>query len=104
NFNFDQAEIRPVSRVVLDAAIDALRRYPNLRVEVAGHTDSTGDATYNQALSERRARAVADYLVSKGIAASRLRVAGYGEGRPIADNSTRGGRAQNRRTELNILP
>lgn len=102
-FTFDRAEISGVSRVVLDAGIDALSRYPNLRIEISGHTDSTGDASYNQGLSERRARAVADYMISKGIAASRLRVVGYGEGQPIADNSTHDGRAQNRRTELKIL-
>jgi OOP family OmpA-OmpF porin len=91
----------PGSIEILDQAVDVLSRYPNIRVEVAGHTDSTGPDGYNQGLSERRARVVYDYLVGKGVDASRLAgPTGYGEGRPIDTNDTKEGRQRNRRTEL----
>ncbi len=80
-----------------------LQRYPDLKVEVAGHTDSIGTDAYNQGLSERRAKAVYDYLTSNGVDASRLQgPVGYGESRPIDTNETAEGRAKNRRTELNV--
>lgn len=78
--------------------VDRLRE--SRLIEVAGHADSTGPAEYNMGLSLRRANAVRDYLVSKGVEADRLVVRGYGESRPTADNSTREGRAKNRRVEL----
>jgi OOP family OmpA-OmpF porin len=71
-----------------------------LVVEVAGHTDSVGTDSYNQGLSERRAQAVVNYLVAKGINASRFKARGYGESEPVADNATDEGRAENRRVEL----
>ena len=84
-------------------ATEILKRYPDLRVEVAGHTDSVGTAAYNQGLSERRAKAVYDYLTSNGIDSSRLAgPVGYGLTRPIDTNETKEGRARNRRTELNV--
>jgi outer membrane protein OmpA-like peptidoglycan-associated protein len=103
NFAFDSAEITSESEVILDAAADSLKESPGVRVEVAGHTDSTGPEAYNEGLSKRRAQAVFDYLTGQGIDASRLDAAGYGESRPVADNGTRDGRAQNRRVELNVL-
>jgi OOP family OmpA-OmpF porin len=103
NFAFDSAEITPESEVILDTAVEALKESSEVRIEVAGHTDWTGTDSYNQGLSERRAKAVADYLSRQGVGASRLRVVGYGETRPVADNSLRDGRAQNRRVELNVL-
>lgn len=109
NFGFDQHTITSDSRSTLDEAAEILRRYPELKVEVAGHTDSIGSEQYNQQLSERRASAVYDYLVQKGIDRSRLSgPTGYGETRPIAPNTNADGsdnpqgRAQNRRTELNV--
>jgi OOP family OmpA-OmpF porin len=88
---------------ILDEAVAVLAKYPELRVEVAGHTDSKGKDDYNQNLSERRAKTVYDYLTSKGIDASRLvGPNGYGEARPIDTNETDEGRANNRRTELNV--
>jgi OOP family OmpA-OmpF porin len=102
NFAFDSARIEPEFEPVLDVAADELRANPDVRVEVAGHTDSTGADDYNQALSERRANSVVDYLVSKGIDRSRLEPAGSGESQPVADNGTPDGRAQNRRVELNV--
>ncbi|MCD9029703.1 OmpA family protein [Luteimonas sp. BDR2-5] len=109
NFDFDRSTLRPDAVAILNEAVEILRRYPELRVEVAGHTDSKGTEQYNQALSERRAKAVYDYLTSNGIDASRLvGPVGYGESRPIAPNTNADGsdnpegRARNRRTELNV--
>lgn len=109
NFDFDRDELRSDAVVILDEAIQILRQNPDLRVEVAGHTDSIGSDTYNQQLSERRAAAVYDYLTSQGIDSSRLEGPhGYGESRPIAPNvnddgsDNPDGRARNRRTELNV--
>jgi OOP family OmpA-OmpF porin len=74
-----------------------------VRVEVAGHTDSRGNDSYNLKLSQRRAESVRDYLISMGIESSRLTARGYGESQPVATNSTEGGRAQNRRVVLRRL-
>lgn len=91
------------SIAILDQAIDTLQRYPNVTVELQGHTDSIGSDAYNQGLSERRAQIVHDYLVGNGIGADRITdVEGYGESQPIATNETKEGRAQNRRTELAV--
>lgn len=109
NFDFDKSTLRPDAVSILGEAAEILKRYPDLRVEVAGHTDSKGTDAYNQKLSERRATAVYDYLTSQGVAASRLTgPIGYGESRPIAPNTNADGsdnpegRAKNRRTELNV--
>lgn len=103
NFDFDKATLRPDAITILDEAASILQKYPQLRVEVAGHTDAVGAENYNQGLSERRARAVYDYLAGKGIDASRMvGPTGYGEARPIDSNDTAEGRARNRRTELNV--
>jgi OOP family OmpA-OmpF porin len=102
NFDFDKAEIRPQDSVVLDAGAEVLNENPEVQVEVAGHTDSTGPETYNQGLSEARARAAVDYLVEKGVDRERLRPVGYGETQPVADNGTSEGRAENRRVEFVI--
>jgi OOP family OmpA-OmpF porin len=109
NFDFDKSTLRPDAVAILNEAIEILKRYPDLKVEVAGHTDSIGTDAYNQGLSERRARAVYDYLTSNGIDAARLvGPNGYGESRPIAPNTNPDGsdnpegRALNRRTELNV--
>src|SRR5690606_34329475 len=88
NFDFDKSTLRPDAVSILNEAIEILKRYPELRVEVAGHTDSKGTDAYNQSLSERRARAVYDYLASNGIDSSRMvGPTGYGESRPIAPNT-----------------
>jgi OOP family OmpA-OmpF porin len=101
-FHHDSAELRDQSTAVLDATADTLMSNPGVHVEIAGHTDGQGDAAYNQGLSQRRADAVKDYLVSRGVNASRLSASGYGETQPVADNNTAEGRAQNRRVELRI--
>jgi OOP family OmpA-OmpF porin len=109
NFDYDKSNLRPDAVQILSEATEILKRYPELKVEVAGHTDSKGTDAYNQALSERRAKAVYDYLTSNGIDAARLQGPnGYGESRPIAPNTNPDGsdnpegRAKNRRTELNV--
>jgi OOP family OmpA-OmpF porin len=102
NFDFDKSDIRPDAAVILDEAASILNESPGVRVEVSGHTDATGADDYNQGLSERRARSVAEYLSGKGVSADRLDTTGYGESKPVADNATRDGRAQNRRVELNV--
>jgi OOP family OmpA-OmpF porin len=109
NFDFDKSTLRPDAIAILNEAAEILKRYPELKVEVAGHTDSIGSDAYNQGLSERRARAVYDYLTSNGVDASRMSGPnGYGESRPIAPNTNEDGsdnpegRARNRRTELNV--
>ena len=89
---------------VLDKVSSTLVQYDQTMVEVAGHTDSTGSAAYNQALSERRAQSVAAYLTSRGVRGARLMVGGDGENHPLASTDTPEGRQQNRRVELTIVP
>ncbi|NRA02434.1 MAG: OmpA family protein [Myxococcales bacterium] len=103
HFDFDRAAIKPEAEAVLFQAAEILKRNPELRIQVAGYTDSTGSAVYNQGLSERRASAVKGWLVTHGIAPGRLDSVGYGESMPVADNTTEAGRIQNRRVELNVL-
>jgi outer membrane protein OmpA-like peptidoglycan-associated protein len=103
-FATDSSAISPAFRTTLDQIAQSLRDYPNSLIDVYGHTDSTGSDTYNQGLSERRARAVADYLSMRGVAASRIRWQGYGETQPIASNDSEQGRSQNRRVEIKIVP
>jgi outer membrane protein OmpA-like peptidoglycan-associated protein len=84
----------------IDRLAQFMRDYPERSVRIEGHTDSAGDDQANQQLSERRAAAVRDALVARGIDAARIETAGYGEARPIAGNDTPGGRQQNRRIEV----
>lgn len=102
-FDNDSAALRADAMVVLDDAVTALKRYPGIKVEIAGHTDSLSEDAHNLQLSQNRAKAVMDYFVSKGIPAGNLSAKGYGEAQPIADNNTESGRAQNRRVELRVL-
>ncbi len=88
---------------ILDAMTAIFKEYPEANFSIGGHTDSVGSAKSNQLLSERRANAVRDYLISNGIAADRLTAAGYGEEKPIDSNKTRAGRANNRRVEVNLV-
>jgi OOP family OmpA-OmpF porin len=99
-FDNDQASLRSDAIAILDRAAFTLQQWGNVKVEVAGHTDSWSDDAHNLNLSQRRAETVRAYLVSRGVAADRLSARGYGESRPIADNATEIGRAQNRRVEL----
>jgi len=100
HFDFDKAKIRPEDMPVLDEAAEILRSHPDMRVEVNGYTDAIGSYAYNLRLSKRRAAAVVNYLVGKGIASDRLIPQGFGKTNFVATNKTAEGRAQNRRVEL----
>lgn len=100
NFDYDKATLRPEAAATLDQMAETLKEWGDIKVEVAGHTDSRGRDAYNQRLSARRANAVRDYLIGKGIDADRLSAKGYGESMPVADNNTEEGRYKNRRVEL----
>jgi outer membrane protein OmpA-like peptidoglycan-associated protein len=100
NFDFDKATIRQEDLPNIDKDVATLEQWGKVNIEVAGHTDSRGSDAYNIKLSQRRAEAVRDYLISKGIAADRLSAKGYGESQPVADNATDEGRFKNRRVEL----
>ena len=106
NFNFDKATLRPDAIAILNEAVEILKRYPDLRVEVAGHTDLCGKDTYNQSLSQRRSQVVYDYMTSNGIDSGRLAGPnGYGESRPLvqtAQTTPECKNETNRRTELNV--
>ena len=99
-FDFDSAKIRPDAIPILDKAVAWLNEFPTVKGVIEGHTDSRGSEEYNQGLSERRAKAVYDYLVDKGINKFRLTYKGYGESRPVATNETDEGRQLNRRIVL----
>jgi len=103
HFEINKAYLRKESLNILDTIISQLKKQPSIKIEVRGHTDSSGGKAYNQRLSERRADAVAEYMIKKGISPERLNSVGYGETRPIASNKTRKGRKKNRRTEFFIL-
>lgn len=100
NFDNDKATLRPEAISILDQAAAILKEWGDVKVEVAGHTDSNNSDAYNLRLSQRRAYAVRNYLIDKGVPAERLTARGYGESRPIADNATEEGRFKNRRVEL----
>jgi len=100
-FAFDRAELQPQATAVLAPLASALTG-DGPPIEVDGHTDSLGSDAYNQALSQRRAAAVARYLTTHGVNAARLRVHGHGEREPVADNATKPGRAHNRRVEIRL--
>ena len=103
-FAFDQATIQPQFYGALNNVAATLQQYPSSYIDVVGHTDSTGDLNYNQRLSEARAGAVAQYLVSRGVNPARIQSYGLGETRPIASNDTAAGQQANRRVELIITP
>ena len=108
-FDFDKYNLRPESFVELDRVVGFLNDYPNIEIEMSAHTDSKGADDYNMLLSDNRARSVREYIVSKGIAATRIISQGYGESKPVADNSNADGtdnpegRQLNRRVEFKIL-
>lgn len=102
-FEFDQAYLKKESLNILDGMIKAMKMNRGLKLEVRGHTDSVGERRYNMKLSERRSDAVVEYMVKNGISPERLKSAGLGPDRPIADNKTAEGRKKNRRTEFFVL-
>ncbi len=102
-FETNKAEIRSSSRPTLDDAVKVLKDFPDVRIEISGHTDSQGDRDHNVDLSKRRAEAVKQYMVDKGIDASRIETAGFGPDVPVDTNDTKAGRANNRRIEFKLL-
>ena len=103
-FPFDSAALRSDLQADIRTVGRSLLQYPNTTVQVLGHTDSDGDASYNQKLSLRRAQAVSSVLVAEGVPSSRIQSIGRGEDQPIASNLTAEGKQQNRRVEIVILP
>ncbi len=103
-FEHDSAAILPQSHSLLDEVASVLADNPQIeQVQVEGHTDNTGQATYNRGLSNHRAKSVRKYLASKGIEHSRMVAKGFGPDRPVSDNETPEGREKNRRVEFNII-
>ncbi|GAB3301042.1 OmpA family protein [Hymenobacter tenuis] len=100
NFDTDKATIRPESEPTVLEVLTLLQQYPQLQLAVQGHTDNAGTPQHNQQLSEARASAVVASLTRAGIDSKRLQVAGFGQSKPLADNATEQGKAQNRRVEL----
>lgn len=102
-FDFDRAELRPANRELLSRIAGVLLTGHDYRIQVFGHTDEIGTEQYNQQLSERRARAVADYLVEAGIDAEIMAVEGLGESKPLVDGSDPESRQRNRRVEIGVI-
>jgi len=100
SFDTGSAAIKPQLRGVLDPFATSLRDDPTARINIVGHTDNTGTPAINDPLSVARAQSVRDYMVDRGVSASRVETAGRGEREPVADNSTEAGRARNRRVEI----
>ena len=103
NFGLDQYDIDPTARAILDSQVEWLSRYPNVSVTVEGHCDERGTREYNLALGDRRANAAKNYLVARGVDASRIRTISYGKERPVALGSDEGSWAQNRRAVTVVL-
>jgi outer membrane protein OmpA-like peptidoglycan-associated protein len=103
-FKTDSSDLNGNFFSVLDSVSLVLKEYEKTIIEVAGHTDNTGEDAYNQSLSERRARTVAQYLTSKGVMDQRIITVGAGETRPVGNNGTPEGRQSNRRVELTLAP
>lgn len=102
NFAFDKSDLQPLAKANLDKLAEVLINNPDTNINIYGYTDSKGTDEYNLSLSDRRAASVKAYLISKGIASSRMNTMGMGEASPIASNDTEAGRAQNRRVEFAI--
>lgn len=101
-FDFDKSVILQQSYHTLSQLVRLLEQYPTMHIEVQGHTDNKGSASYNRCLSERRAQAIVEYLIAKGISAKRLRYIGMGDSKPVADNGNEAGRARNRRVAFTV--
>jgi outer membrane protein OmpA-like peptidoglycan-associated protein len=101
-FDYNSAGLRSASRTSLREMANVFSQYPNTTIAVEGFTDSTGSASYNERLSERRASSVANYIESLGVNGSRVETIGYGESRPRATNNSASGRQLNRRVEIHV--
>ncbi|MFA6167545.1 MAG: OmpA family protein [Gemmatimonadaceae bacterium] len=104
NFEFDSSSLTAGAKDTLQVAVNTLKTYPDIKIEIQGHTDWIGTDAYNQALSERRANSVRDFFISQGIAAGRITTIGFGETQPVATNDTAAGRAENRRVVIIEVP
>nr|WP_240348244.1 OmpA family protein [Longitalea arenae] len=102
-FDFDKWDLRPESNVELDRVVKLLKENPAIEIELSAHTDSKGSDEYNFRLSDNRAKSCVEYIISKGIPASRIVSKGYGESMPVSENETDEGRQLNRRVEFKIL-
>lgn len=102
-FDFDSSVVKGAAQSNLTNLANSLRNYPDTEVLIVGHTDSQGSDSYNQGLSERRAAAARNFLITQGVPADRIRTEGLGEMEPVASNDTDAGRAQNRRVEVAIF-
>ena len=102
-FKTGSSELDAASDPLLNSVADIANRCPSVKVEVSGHTDSTGSTAANQTLSQARAKTVVDYLVAHGVAQSRITSTGYGGTKPVASNATEEGRAKNRRIEFRVV-
>ncbi|HVO47758.1 MAG TPA: OmpA family protein [Steroidobacteraceae bacterium] len=103
NFEHNSADLTEASHAPLDDVATGLKKHPRLKVEIQGHTDSTGTPAYNLKLSQRRADSVRDYLVQQGVSADQLVTKGYGQAQPVASNASAAGRARNRRVVMYVL-
>ena len=103
HFDFDKSTIKANSAPIFKNSIKVLKKNPNMKVEIQGHTDSTGPKGYNQGLSERRAKSVKNHLSNNGVSSSRLSTKGFGETQPSSTNATKAGRADNRRVVYKVL-
>ncbi len=103
-FDFGRSDVKPQFYGVLNNLANTLNQFPQTRIQIAGHTDNVGSDASNLQLSQARANGVRGYLGSVGVAPARMQAVGYGESRPIADNNTDYGRAQNRRVEITLVP
>ena len=102
-FDSSKAVVLPTSKPVIDQIAEVMKRCPAMKIEIAGHTDSTGSAELNEALSKDRAQAILELLVKTGLSNDRVKAAGYGAAKPIADNESPEGKAKNRRIEFNVV-
>jgi len=102
-FDFDKSNLKQESFIELDKLMELLKKNSNLKIEIGGYTDDKGNEKYNQILSQKRADAVVNYLIQKGIVATRLIAKGYGEMHPVVPNDTEENKAKNRRTEVKVL-
>jgi outer membrane protein OmpA-like peptidoglycan-associated protein len=103
-FDVNSASLKPGAYAEINRVAQVLVQYPQTTIQIAGHTDSTGTEVYNQELSERRAMSVQNALANQGVDPARMRTIGFGEGQPVADNSTEAGRQLNRRVVVTITP
>lgn len=101
-FEFDSAKLSSQAMTSINGMAQSVSGLSRYNISIVGHTDSRGTENYNQILSERRAKAVADYMVSKGVPASSISTVGHGETKPVASNDTKEGRAKNRRAEVTV--